>query len=126
MFSLPKAIASLAHAISALVVELQHQNNNQVILQRIEQVERTIMSAISDFAAKQNAFNDRVDTAVAGITSDVDALTAKIVELQNTSGSITAEDQALLDAIQARSEAVATKLEALDALNEKAPTPPVA
>lgn len=82
------------------------------------------MSAVSDFAAKVNAFNDRVDAAITGISGDIDALNAKILELQNTSGAITPEDQALLDAIQARGEAVATKLEALDAMT--APTPPVA
>jgi len=79
------------------------------------------MSVISDFAAKVNAYNDRQDAAVAGVSADVDALNAKILELQNTQGQITAEDQALLDAIQARGEAAASKLEALDAL-----TPPVA
>ena len=81
------------------------------------------MSAISEFAAKQNAFNDRVDAAVTGLTEDVQTLNDKIVELQNTPGTITPEDQALLDAIQARSEGIATKLEALDALTP--PKPPV-
>lgn len=83
------------------------------------------MSVISDFAAKVNAYNDRQDAAIAGVSADVDALNAKIVELQNTQGQITAEDQALLDAIQARGEAAAAKLEALDALTPP-PAPPVA
>ncbi len=81
------------------------------------------MSVISDYAAKVNAFQDRVDTAITGIGGDIDALNAEILKLQNTSGAITPEDQALLDGIQARSEAIATKLEALDALT---PPPPPA
>lgn len=82
------------------------------------------MSAISEFAARQTAFNDRQDAAVQGISDDVAELKAEIEKLQNTQGTITAEDQALLDSIQARSEAIATKLEALDALTPPAPPTP--
>jgi predicted nucleic acid-binding Zn-ribbon protein len=82
--------------------------------------ERNIMSAISDFAAKQKDFNTRLDTAVTGLQGDIKALNDKITELQNTTGGITPEDQALLDELQAKAEEMATKLEALDAL-----TPPV-
>lgn len=83
-----------------------------------------IMSAISDFAAKQNAHNDRQDAAVAGLTGDVTDLKALIKKLQDSQGQITPEDQALLDQIDARGESISTKLEALDALTP--PTPPVA
>lgn len=82
------------------------------------------MSKISDFATAQNAFNDRVDTAITGLQGDVQALNDKITELQNSPGTVTPEDQALLDALQARGETIAAKLEALDALTP--PTPPPA
>lgn len=78
------------------------------------------MSAISDFAAKQGAFNTRIDNAIAGLVEDVKFLNATIETLQTTPGPITAEDQASLDALEARGDAIAAKLEALDAL-----TPPV-
>lgn len=78
-----------------------------------------IMSAISEFAVRQGAFNARIDAAVVGIGADVDALKALIVELQNTIGTVTPEDQALLDEIERRTGAVADRLDALDAL-----TPP--
>ena len=78
------------------------------------------MSAISDYAAKVNAFNDRVDAAIAGVTGDVEAQAALIKQLQDNPGPITPEDQAILDQLEARNAAQATKLEALDAL-----TPPV-
>ncbi len=84
------------------------------------QFKRTIMSAISDFAAKQNAFNDRIDTAVSDLQGDVKSLNDQIAALQASGGAITPEDQALLDGITARSSAIADKLDALDAL-----TPPV-
>jgi chromosome segregation ATPase len=93
-------------------------------LDAVLQTQQIIMSAISDFAAKQNAFNDRIDTAIEGLTADVKSLNDLIEKLQNTQGAITAEDQALLNQIETRSDAVAAKLEALDALNP--PPPPVA
>jgi hypothetical protein len=81
------------------------------------------MSAISDFATRQRSFNDRMDAAVEGLTGDVAELNRKIQELQNTSGAITPEDQALLDSLEERGNAIAAKLEALDGMNP--PVPPV-
>ncbi len=84
-----------------------------------------IMSAISEFAAKQNTHNDAIDAAVTGLTGDIKALNDKIAELQASAGVITPEDQALLDAIDTRGQSIADKLAALDAQTENAPTPPV-
>ena len=82
------------------------------------------MSKISEFAEKQTQFNNRIEAAIAGVASDVDPLKAKIDELQNTPGEITPEDQALLDDLQARAEALASRLEALDALTPPPPPAP--
>lgn len=79
------------------------------------------MQAITDFAAKVAAHNDKIDAAVTGLTGDVAELNRQIAALQASSGTLTPEDQALLDGIEARSAGVADKLAALDAL-----TPPVA
>jgi len=98
-----------------------------LLIRKLECVElkvEDIMSAIGDFAKKQNDFNDRMDKAVSGLQNDVKLLNDTIAELQSTQGAITAEDQALLDQIESRSDAIATKLEALDALTP--PTPPTA
>jgi hypothetical protein len=80
-----------------------------------------IMTAISDFATKQAEYSARIDAALTGLSADVDTLSAKVAELQATSGAITAEDQALLDQIDAQVAALATRIEAADAL-----TPPAA
>jgi len=85
----------------------------------LEEMEKRLMSKISEFAAKQKEYNDRIDTAVSGLTGDIQVLNDRITELQNSTGAITPEDQALLDDLQARGATIATKLEALDAL-----TPP--
>lgn len=105
------------HGVSELVHE--HQK-----LTKILHLLESLMSAISDFAAKQNAFNDQMDNAVSGLTDDVKNLNDQIAALQASNGSITAEDQKLLDGIQARSQAIADKLTALD--NMTPPKPPVA
>ncbi len=76
-----------------------------------------IMSKISEFADKQNAHNDKIDAAISGLTGDIQALNDLIKQLQESNGEITPEDQALLDALDARGQAIETKLEALDALN---------
>lgn len=82
-----------------------------------------IMSAISDFAAKQKAFNDRTGAAIDGIVADIKTLNDKITELQNSAGTVTPEDQALIDDLQAKGEALASKAEALDAQNPPPPPP---
>ncbi len=90
-------------------------------LLNLKTIGETIMSAISDFAEKQNAHNDQIDAAISGLTEDVKTLNDLIATLQASQGSITPEDQATLDDLQARSQVIADKLTALDAL-----TPPPA
>ena len=82
-----------------------------------------IMSAISDFAVKQTAFNDRINNAIAGLVGDVQLLNDKITELQNSQGQITPGDQTLLDELQVAGNVLADKLEALDNLTP--PVPPI-
>lgn len=78
------------------------------------------MSAISDFNDKLQAFFTRQDTAISDLQGDVKNLQDQIAALQNSSGQITPEDQALLDGITAKVSAVSDKLDQLDQL-----TPPV-
>jgi len=133
---------SLAVAISLLTQELitqRHQrehDHNQAILKRLAEIERNIMSKITEFAAAQKAFNerqataiDKVVTSVEGITGDLKTLNDKIEALQNSQGEVTPEDQVLLDELQTAGSELATKLEtvstALEALDAQTPpTPP--
>ena len=73
------------------------------------------MSAISDFAAKQNEFNALMAAGLDGIQTDLAALKALIEQLQNSAGQITPEDQALLDQIQSQTEAMAGRVQEIDA-----------
>jgi predicted nucleic acid-binding Zn-ribbon protein len=81
-----------------------------------------IMSKISDFAVALNAFFDKQDTAITDLVADVKNLNDQITALQNSSGAITPEDQALLDGLQTRASGIADKLDALDA--QTPPVPP--
>jgi len=104
---------------------------------RILYRQEILMSKISEFAAAQNAYNDRADAAVAGIQSsvsgvqgDVTAMKELIEKLQNSPGELTPEDQKTLDELSARSGPAVDKLEAaasaLKALDEMTPPPPPA
>lgn len=86
----------------------------------MEEMEKSIMSAISEFAAKQNAFNkrqsdatDALTVSVSDLSGDIQTLNDKITELQNNPGPITPEDQALLDSLTTQGESMAKKVEAL-------------
>lgn len=93
--------------------------------QDLENLGKLIMSKITEFADAVDAHNAAVDTAIQGLSDDIANLNKQIQDLQNSAGQITPEDQARLDAIQARSQMVADKLAALDALTPPA-APPVA
>lgn len=121
--NLAEAVFEFARETHELHLELKRSNDNNAVLCRIAEMENRIMSKISEFAAAQNAHNDRADAAVTDLQGDIQALNDKITELQNSPGTITPEDQASLDALQARGEAISAKLEALAALTPP-PVPP--
>ncbi len=126
-------LQALRKVVSSLEVRLTHSTKQDLI-----EIGNQIMSAISDFAAKQAAFNKRTSDAidgvvagVTGLTGDIQSLDDKITALQNSPGAITPEDQKLLDDITTQSsanadkaEAVKSAVDALDALTP--PVPPAA
>ena len=91
-------------------------------LHMITQQGARIMSAISDFAAKQDAFNTRIGTSIDNVVADIQTLNDLITQLQNSAGTVTPEDQALIDQLEAKGSELATKAEALDGLTP--PKPP--
>ena len=92
------------------------------------------MATLNEYLQKQNTWNSRHNAAidslvssVDGVKGDVEALNKKIEELQNSSGGVTPEDQALIDQLESAGDALATKMEgvagSLKTLDEQ--TPPV-
>lgn len=97
------------------------------------------MSKISEYSTLVNTQFDTISSAVDeivvsqdGIAQDIAFLKALILELQNSPGAITPEDQAILDSLVARITGLVTKttavseaLKALDASTESVPPAPV-
>ena len=94
------------------------------------------MSAIENYSAKVDAAFvaigssvDSIVASVAGVSGDVQRLKDIIAALQASAGTVTPEDQALLDkseaavnALSSRVSGVKDALAALDAQTEEAPT----
>ncbi len=97
------------------------RRHNEVV-QAIRKMEGRLMTAIQTFSDKvSKAFSD-IATSVDGVAQDVTDLKAKIDELQNSPGSITPEDQALLDQVQQQATTLAEKVKALDDATAQPPT----
>lgn len=79
-----------------------------------------IMATLTDFITKQTEFADRQDKAVADLQEDVKNLNDVISKLQASQGTVSDEDQVLLDQLTTRGQSLTEKLELLDNL-----TPPV-
>jgi len=92
------------------------------ILDALQSLGDTLMSAISDFAAKQNAFNTEIGADLDAIVAAVKALNDQITTLQNSPGTITPADQATLDSLQAAGLALQTKADTT--AGKTPPTPP--
>ncbi len=74
----------------------------------------TTPDAIQAFATAEAATLTSLATALTNVTSGVVALDALITQLQNSSGYISAPDQALLDQIQTQSQALVTQVNAIN------------
>lgn len=96
------------------------------------------MATYAEFLKKQKEYNDRDDAAMekliaasTNLAGDVKFLKDTITKLQNSAGQVTAEDQALIDALEARAGTASTKFDALtksltDLDNQTAPEVPPA
>lgn len=110
---LTKAISDLACSVDGLgqsILECRQSEQTNAILKRIEEMEKKIMSKISDWVGTVGPKLDSIQTGL-------DAVQALVEQLQNSAGEITPEDQALLDQIE-------TKVNALAADANSVPAPP--
>ncbi len=104
------------------------------VLQVGRNMEQAVQTYVDAVNAAFDSISTGVDTAVtgvAGVQKDVTDLKAIIDKLQNSPGTITPEDQATLDAGQAKAAAAVAKVSALskalsdlDAQTETAPPTP--
>lgn len=90
------------------------QQEQQQIGQLEQQQQQSVTpSAIATFAAAEQDKLASLATAITNIGNGVIALDALIAQLQNSPGTITPADQALLDQIQATSQALVTQAQAI-------------
>lgn len=87
----------------------------------LETATTKIMSAISDWVNLEQAQLDQVGQKLDQIKDGITALDQLITQLQNSAGTITPADQALLDQIQSKSQDLVKKAAAIDTAP---PTPP--
>lgn len=80
-------------------------------------------SAIATFAAAEAPILASLATAITGLGTGVIALDALITQLQASPGTISAADQALLDQIQAQSQALVTQVNAISTTPPGTPVP---
>lgn len=92
-----------------------------VTLETINHKLDTIMSAVSDYAAKVNAFLDTQGKDIDALTTELATLNSELSAIQTSPGTLSAEDQASLDSALARTSAITDRLTALSAV-----TPPAA
>lgn len=81
------------------------------------------MSAFDAYVTAQKGFNDSMSTSISEISDDVAALNAKIAALQNAPGTLTTEQQAALDDLQATSSSLAQRLQAVNDMTPPAVPP---
>lgn len=79
------------------------------------------MSAITDWAAKEQADLTTISTTLDGVVTGIAALDQMITNFQNSPGALSPSDQAALDAIQAASGALVSKSAAI---STTPPAPP--
>ena len=112
-------LLELANAIRSANVK----HEAEAILCRMEKMEKTIMSAITDWAAQEQADLAAISTTLDNIVTGIAALDKLITDFQNSPGTLSAADQAALDAIKAASGALVSKAQAISVTP---PTPPPA
>lgn len=78
--------------------------------------------ALKDSLEQLKADNTAIRESVDNIAADIAALDAKITQLQNSPGTISPEDQALLDEIVGLSAGLKTKVADVAASHPEAPT----
>lgn len=87
------------------------------------------LQALNAYFDKDDAAFTKISTGFTGVAADVKFLKDKITELQNSAGQVTPADQLLIDQLQSRVNAAATRTETLaadiKALDDATPPPDV-
>lgn len=77
-------------------------------------MEGRIMAKLEEYVQSVNAAFDTVQTGIDGITTDLSALDAKVEELKAANGQLTPDQEAALQGLVDRAEAIKNKVSDLD------------
>ena len=102
---------------------LGYGSPGSVTKQDLLNLEKRIMTAISDFKTAVDVKFDELDASVTDLQRDITFVKAEIERIQNSPGPISPEDQSSLDAVQARLNSMATNVASLPAQTQTPPTP---
>lgn len=83
----------------------------------------TVAEALQAHKQKMDAFMVDLGNAIDGVRGDIDTQAALIKQLQESPGTITPEDQAILDQLESNQQALVGKIQAVDAMTPPAPPP---
>ena len=117
-----EAINGLAASINGLT-EWHKSHSSTATKHDLFEMEKRIMSQITDWAAQEQADLTAISTTLDGIVAGIAALDALITQFQSSPGTLSASDQAALDGIKAASAALVTKAGAISVAPPAAPTP---
>jgi pectin methylesterase-like acyl-CoA thioesterase len=79
----------------------------------LQETERKIMSQLTDWAATENADLTAINANLNAIVTTVANLSAHIAAFNNSPGTLSASDQAAIDAIKATSDTLVTQSAAI-------------
>lgn len=82
------------------------------------------MATVQDFVNAEGPVLASLGTALTSLSTGVTALDALITQLQNSPGTLSPADQALLDQIQATSQALVAQANAISTTPPGTPVPP--
>jgi hypothetical protein len=126
--------ASLCHEISSLRREIHElieirknefecrKSHELITKQDLEKVKDKILSAIQDWAAKEQADLTAISASLDNVIAGIATLDALITGFQTSPGTLSTADQAALDAIQAVSKTLVVKASAISVTPPGTPT----
>src|ERR1035438_3026948 len=101
--SVRKELADIRQLLNRHLQLLEQVDNK---IDQMKQQESKNMSQITDWAAQQQADLTSISTTLDGVVAGIVTLDTLITNFQNSPGTLSAPDQAALDAVQAASKAL--------------------
>ncbi len=113
-------VAEILHLLNRTITVIEKQT--ELITNQITHM----ANELDTYIASQKEANDKINTAITGVSGDVAGLKKRIDDLIAQQGDVITNDQkALLQELSQSAGAIVTKLEALDASTPPVDTPPV-